>query len=353
MDDKMNKNCISIYLKKLFYIFFKITFILIQIVNLYSCNNVLYEDSTNNAVEIFDSFWNEVDRNYSFFTYLDVDWDSLYTANIDQITSNTSDSDLFNTFSDMLDCFNDAHLNIYAPIGTGGNTSYFSNFQSNQLDDIQSYFSSYTSINSCLQYGLVDNTNLGYIRIKTFQGDNALFEKSDSIVDLLKNTEGIIIDIRGNKGGLISNAYTTLQSFIDTTRTAFQYRYRNGSSHDDFSAWQDYILEQERTDYFSKNVVILTNRTTYSAAEWFVAMTSALPNFTSIGDTTGGGSGIPLLRELSNGWILRISNAQVMLPSGKDFQFTGLYPDIPLWITDEEYTNNTDAILEKAISVLQ
>ncbi len=319
---------------------------------LYSCSKDLYEDNINNPSNIFNSFWEEVDRNYSFFTYLDLDWDSIYYTNLEKININTSDSVLYNTFCGMLNCFNDAHLNIYSSFGTGGNISYFSQFQSNQIDDIESYFSIYSSVNKCLQYGFIENTNLGYIRIKTFEGETSLFEKMDSVVDLLKNTKGIIIDIRGNKGGLISNANLCMQNFVDSTTSAFQYRYRDGKEHEDFSKWEDYRLKQSNKTYYSNNIAILTNRMTYSASEWFVAMSKALPNFTTIGDTTGGGSGIPLLRELPNGWILRISNSQLKLPDGNDFQFTGLYPDIPLWITTEESNNNIDEILERAISLL-
>jgi C-terminal processing protease CtpA/Prc len=71
-----------------------------------------------------------------------------------------------------------------------------------------------------------------------------------------------------------------------------------------------------------------------------------------VGDTTGGGSAIPILRELPNGWILRISNSQLMLPSGTDFQNTGLYPQFPIWITSQDAENGIDTILEKAISIL-
>ncbi len=331
----------------------KLIYALLIYIQLYSCNDNLYNDYSNNAQSIYDSFWNEVDRNYSFFNYLNLDWDSIYTVYADNINDNTSDSLLFITFSNMLNHFNDAHLNIYAPQGIGGNINYFNKFQSNTIDDIQSYFSLYKTLNSCLQYGKISETELGYIKIKTFEGENNLFTKFDSIIDIFNNTKGLIIDIRSNKGGLISNASTVIKCLTDTTRIAFQYRYRNGEQHDDFSAWEKYILTPNETDRYNKNVVILTNRTTYSAAEWFVAMADALPQISIVGDTTGGGSGIPLLRELPNGWILRISNTQLKLPSGNDFQFYGICPDIPIWITEEEYNNNTDAILEKAISLLK
>jgi C-terminal processing protease CtpA/Prc len=99
-------------------------------------------------------------------------------------------------------------------------------------------------------------------------------------------------------------------------------------------------------------VAILTNRQTFSAAEWFVLFVKVMPNVTIIGDTTGGGSAKTILRELSNGWTLRTSNTQTLMSNGCDFQFTGLFPDIPIWISPEDYNREVDTILEKAILLL-
>jgi C-terminal processing protease CtpA/Prc len=41
-----------------------------------------------------------------------------------------------------------------------------------------------------------------------------------------------------------------------------------------------------------------------------------------------------------------------VIPSGRDFQFTGLYPDVPIWIKPEDSFKEVDSIFEKAISIL-
>ncbi len=338
-----------IYTSILFYIPF-------IIISLYSCNNNLFEDQSNDYEAIYEAFCNEIDRHYSFFDYLELDWDSIKQTYQYEVSTYTNDSDLFLTFSEMLNCLNDPHTNIITPLGIGGNISYFSQFNSNETDYTLDYFSFYKRVNNCLKYGFIKDSNLGYIKIKTFEDDSdeAFFDQFDSIVNILSETKGIIIDLRSNTGGRIKNASKALKSLNDSSQIAFQYRYRNGTAHDDFSDWVDYWIEADsQYQQYTKSIAILTNRKTYSASEWFISMTSVLPNVTTIGDTTGGGSAVPLLRELPNGWILRISNTQIKLPSGHDFQFTGLYPDIPIWLTSDDYKKNVDAILEKAIDFLE
>jgi len=58
---------------------------------------------------------------------------------------------------------------------------------------------------------------------------------------------------------------------------------------------------------YTDPIALLTNRRTFSAAESFVLAMRTLPQVTIVGDTTGGGSGNPLHRELPNGWGLSVS----------------------------------------------
>jgi C-terminal processing protease CtpA/Prc len=102
-----------------------------------------------------------------------------------------------------------------------------------------------------------------------------------------------------------------------------------------------------------KPVAVLTNRGSFSATEWFVLFMQLQANVTIVGDTTGGGGAVPISRELPNGWILRVSNTQTKLASGKVFQKSGIAPDVPVWITESDEQKNVDTILESAIALLK
>lgn len=316
-----------------------------------NCKNT-FEDQSNDPLYLFDTFWQEVDRNYAFFSYSTLNWDSVYSLYQPQIQSNMTEEELLKIFDKMLSVLHDAHTNIYTPIGIGGNTDYFSQFPTNEIDDISTYIPHLTSNNPAFSYGNIYNHNLGYIKIKTFDSDQAYYTHFDTLLAQFATKKGIILDLRSNRGGLISNTSVLLSHLSDSTFAAFKYRYRNGMGHNNFSEWTAFTVSSNRNTSIPP-LTILTNRQSFSACEWFIAAASELPFVTSIGDTTGGGSAIPVTRELANGWVLRISNTQTLLPLGSDYQFTGLYPDIPVWISDEDAANNIDTILERAISELE
>ena len=317
------------------------------------CEKFSFDDNSDDPQYVFESFWTELDRNYSFFDYTDLNWDSVYSAYSEKVTVDISDDELTNICADVIDLLKDGHTNIYTPSGIKGNINYFEKYSINQIDDISSYFDYYNSNNKIFDYGKLVSSGIGYIKIKTFTGESDSFEKIDSIISNLGNLTGLIIDVRSNRGGIISNCKTVISRVADSVRTACEYRFRNGNGHNDFSDWIKYSISPCDNNVL-KNipVVVLTNRSSYSATEWFVLSSDVLPNVTIVGDTTGGGSGIPITRELPNGWLLRVSNSQTKLPSGRDYQFTGLYPDIPVWITSLDLLRNKDSILEKAISIL-
>jgi hypothetical protein len=330
----------------------KLLYSLLIIALFASCEKDLFVDKNNDPEYIFDTFWHELDRNYSFFTYTRLNWDSVYSVYKPKVTANTSKESLFQIFTNITDLVHDAHTNVYTPMGVTGNINYFDQYPVNQITLMDNYFEYYNA-GRIFEYGKIKSANIGYIKIKTFDGNNNSFEQIDTILANMKKTDGLIIDVRSNRGGKISNSQIVAGRFADSLRIACKYRVRNGPQHNDFTAWFNvYVSPSKNQIYQHKPIAVLTNRMSYSATEWFVLFADVLPNVTIVGDTTGGGSAMPIVRELSNGWLLRTSNSQTLTPSGRDFQFTGLYPDVPIWIKPEDSFKEVDTIFEKAILVL-
>jgi hypothetical protein len=328
----------------------RIVYFLMLSIIISSCQETLFEDETNNQVYIFDTYWKEIDRNYSFFSYSHVDWDSLYLAIKPTVAPTIPDDSLFNILASATSALHDAHTNIYSPQGIGGNIDYFERYRANEITlDTDLYFESYTT-GRIFEYGKLKNNNTGYIKIKTFDGAAIDFEKVGVLFNLFAETDKIILDVRSNFGGKISNSQIVADHMADSKRYVGQYRIRNGPDHEDFSEWINlFVSPPANTIPVKKPVTILTNRRSFSATEWFILFADALPNVRVMGDTTGGGSAMPVFRELPNGWLLRISNTQIKTPSGRDFQNTGLFPDVPVWITVDDEKNGRDTILEIAM----
>ena len=73
----------------------------------------------------------------------------------------------------------------------------------------------------------------------------------------------------------------------------------------------------------------------------------ALANVTLLGDTTGGGGGLPMSSELPNGWVVRYSSAPTFDADTNHIEF-GVAPDIRLDMKVEDIFSEKDTYIEAA-----
>lgn len=338
-------------LKKIVLLLF-VSIVLVQCEDLFLGSDVDSDD----PLVTYDIFYDEVDSKFSFFEYLNVDFDSAYQVNRQNLVDNPTTSELTTSLQGLINVLQDGHSNVF--FTNGGAISYtgwYDQYPENQLEDISGYFSEYKSWNNALDYGIIDGENIGYIKISTFTGSlpTSNYRAIDDILGLLWETDGIIIDVRSNGGGNSNNADIIVSRFNDEPRFSFRARRRLPDSRTSFSDWWEKITDVHEGDRYLKPVAVLSNRRSYSSTEWFISGMRTIPHATIIGDTTGGGSGNPIISSLPNGWGMRVSNTQKELPEGRDYQYTGIYPDIPVWISSADSANGIDTILERAIQELR
>lgn len=169
----------------------------------------------------------------------------------------------------------------------------------------------------------------------------------DFILDRYQNTKGLIFDVRENGGGDISEVFKLVSCFIDTTTLVYHSRLRNGTGHDEFTNPEPvYVYPRSGTKYL-KPVAVLTDRGTYSAGSFFSLSTKAVDNLIMIGDTTGGGLGLPNGGQLPNGWTYRFSISQALTLDFNPAYENGVPPDISVSFDWNDLTK--DEILERAI----
>lgn len=318
-----------------------------------SCEKLYFQEVSNDPESVFECFWNEVDQNFSFFSYLNLNWDSIHTVYRPKVNLNTPPKELAQILGQMIKLLKDGHSDLFTNYGSFSYTAWYSNYPENKLSSNSSYFDYYKTDNNNIYYGKIKSANLGYIYIKSFGGNDTLqYTQIDMILNNFIDADGIIIDVRSNTGGNSYNGTCISRRFADSLRFVHKTRFRNGNKHNDFTPWHSNYLTPSGVVHYKKPIAVLTNRKCFSATSWFILEMRSLPQVTIIGDTTGGGSAQPIVRELSNGWIVRVSNSQRLSPEGKDDQYTGLYPDIPVWISEQDVKDGIDAILERAIKEL-
>ncbi len=327
---------------------FLVTFALAGI----SCEKIFFDPEPDNSPEsIFEQVWKFADEEYSFFSYKNIDWDSVYNVYSQEIQAGMTEEELFDVLAEMLFLLKDGHVNLKSPFDRSRNWFWYLDYPQNYNYSLleRNYFRGREQYAG--PFILVDFDDAGYIHYRSF-GNRVSDENMDYVLEKFKQHQGLIIDLRNNGGGSMSNAIRIARRFAPAERIVALRQDKNGPGHEDFTEKYKISIDPSGKDNWTKPVVILANRLCYSATNYMIAIMAELPNVTIIGDRSGGGGGIPAYTELSNGWLMRVSSTRIFTPDGFNIE-GGIPPDIRKDLTREDLLNNRDTLLEYALKFLR
>jgi hypothetical protein len=327
----------------------KIVLLFSIIVLLAGCEKAfLPKEPEQDAEAIFNQIWNDFKEHYALFEVKNVDWDAMYNKYHPLNEKDMHPVLLFDIIASMLNELKDGHVNLVAPFDrqryTGWYLNYPPNFNRNLLE--RNYWKNHYRITRGGAFYYMKFDSVGYIYIPSFSAGG--FGYIDGVLSAMDDLKGIIIDVRNNGGGDPKNAETVASRFASQKTLYAYWKWKNGPGKNDFTEPQPFYLNPEG-HYYPKKVVVLTNRSSYSATNDFVMMMKVLDNVTVIGDSTGGGEGSPFFRELQNGWYYRFSRTQTLDVQMNHVE-SGIAPDIKIDMDSTDEMNGIDTILEYALS---
>ena len=317
-----------------------------------SCEKILFEPDlgSRDPLTNFDYLWGEVDKKYSYFELKNIDWDEVKNTYRSMLTANSTEEELFDVLANMLNELRDDHTNLISPFNVSRYNVVLTGPENFRQRTIAEFYIPDIWLTGAFKHGFLENKEIGYIRYGSF-----LSEFSDEALDLILNryqsTKGLILDLRANGGGNIFNIPKILGRFTDTKTLSGYSITRNGPNHNDFSNKENFFITPYSGVKYLKPVIVLIDRGSYSATTFFALATKAFPNITLLGDTTGGGGGLPNGGQLPNGWTYRFSISQLFDLNGNNYAEDGVPADIQAAFDWNDLTK--DEILERAILELQ
>lgn len=301
--------------------------------------------------ENFDMLWRTLDERYCFHSYKGIDWNEVKERYRPALDTCQTQEQLFRLFGDMVGELKDGHVNLYSHFDVARYWKWFEEYPENYYDDItRRYLGKDYRITGGLRYTLLSDS-VGYIRYASFAGGVSNSGLS-AIFNHFANSPGLIIDVRHNGGGSLSYADLMIQRFMDEKRTIGYIQHKTGKGHDHFSTPKAISLSPYGGNNWKKPVIVLCNRNSYSATNYFVMVMRQLPNVLIVGDRTGGGSGLPFSSELPIGWSLRFSASPILNEIGEHTEF-GIDPDLHVAFTDNDRIERRDPFIESAINLLR
>ncbi|MCR4765727.1 MAG: S41 family peptidase [Bacteroidaceae bacterium] len=322
----------------------RLTLLILSLMLLSSC--VRDENYADSPMGNFEALWRIIDEHYCFLDYKQVDWNAVKTHYQPYITDDLTNDKLFQILGNMLAELKDGHVNLYAYHNTARYWNWYEDYPRNYSEElIEKYLGHDYRISGGLRYRILDD-NIGYVSCTSFSsaiGNNALSE----MLRYMDICNGLIIDVRNNGGGELTNAQRFAGRFTNEKVLVGYMCHKTGKGHNDFSEPEPIYIEPSNGIRWQKPVVVLTNRHSYSATNDFVNSMRYMPQVTIIGDQTGGGSGMPFNSELPNGWGVRFSACPTFDAQMQQIEF-GIKPDIQVDLAASDKDQGIDTIIETA-----
>lgn len=201
---------------------------------------------------------------------------------------------------------------------------------------------------------------VSYVAINTF-GTSEVVDKFREHMDRIRESKGLIIDVRDNGGGNSRNGDRIVSFLID--KPILNSPWKTPQHIAAFEAWErpknwhvgevEHVEPCKEMECFSGPIVVLMGPESFSAAEDFLVLLHSSKRATLVGSKTGGSTGQPLRFEFDYGVNGRICTKRDTYPDGREFIGVGVIPDVEVHVTQKSIAESKDIVLQRGIEVLK
>jgi carboxyl-terminal processing protease len=187
--------------------------------------------------------------------------------------------------------------------------------------------------------------NIGIMTISRFGPDTASLARAAANKFKAANVKGVVLDMRGDPGGLLDAAESVSSLWLDSSQTVLLEK-RDDVVVKTFRAEGDPVLKGVKT-------VVLIDGGSASASEITAGALRDNNAAILIGTKSYGKGSVQQLLRLAGGGMLKVTSAHWFTPSGKGINKVGIEPDQKVERTDEDIKNNKDPQKDAALNFLK
>jgi len=164
-----------------------------------------------------------------------------------------------------------------------------------------------------------DGKKIGLIEITSFSEDTAADFKKELKAQENDDINGLIIDVRGNPGGLLDSVGEILKEFVPKDKPYVQTEERNGKKRRFFSTIS------KKKNY---PVLVLVNKGSASASEILAGSLREAAGYQLVGETTFGKGTVQQAMPMGDGSNIKLTLAKWLTPDGNWIHKKGIKPDV-------------------------
>ncbi|MBZ7953702.1 S41 family peptidase [Campylobacter sp. W0018] len=168
---------------------------------------------------------------------------------------------------------------------------------------------------------LIQKENILYLRVTNF--DKNVVDSASKELKRYPNVKGVILDLRNNPGGLLSQAIGLVNLFVDKGVIVSQ-KGRIASENQEYKA-------EAKNKISNVPLVVLVNGGSASASEIVSGALQDLKRAVIVGENTFGKGSVQQIIPINKTEALRLTIARYYLPSGRTIQAIGVKPDIEVF----------------------
>ncbi|MCB2153909.1 hypothetical protein KQI84_03425 [bacterium] len=276
--------------------------------------------------------WQEFRRlfreRYSYYERTGTDWESVFDDAEGWVLRSPTTEEWLLRVSILLAPAEDAHLYLRDPGGKRYSTYRRHAEYNGNIEDLKRQLPNLQEHNNIVWSAT--KGRVGYLAVHAWNNDNQQLEIIAHIMkEMCEETDALIVDVRGNGGGVETDARAMAGWFLQEDSHYAGHRNRDPESP---TGWTDvrerWVRANPPERRYEGQVFVLQGPVCLSSNEAFLLMMRQAPRAVSIGATSGGSSANPRSWPLPNGTMVVLPRWQTLTPDGSPWEGVGIAPDV-------------------------